>query len=76
MVSFQRAPTVQELLQHQVPAAFRASVLGRLDRGDLDWPQYRKAVAHLAPTVKDFAGLVLQEKLNWTMGPFQLKHGR
>lgn len=64
---------VQELMRHSVPADYRRAVLDAIGPAGLNWADYSRIVSIHSPKTRDFVALALQEKLWWSLAPFDLR---
>lgn len=64
---------LQVVQRHSVPAAYRTAVQQTLAAGSISWPKYRQLRDEYRPSHIDFAALVLQDRLVWTLLPFCLR---
>lgn len=64
---------LQHAQLHSIPPGYRAAVHQALASGSISWPRYREVRDEHHPSPLDFAALVLQDKLEWTLLPFRLR---
>ncbi len=64
---------MQVVQRHSVPPAYREAVQYALAAGPVSWLRYRELRDEHHPSNLDFAALVLQDELEWTLIPYRLK---
>ena len=64
--------TIQQIMSHKSNPDFTNAVLAKLGEGNLNWNQYKEIREQFNPSTKDFASLIMRNKLTWLLNPFSL----
>jgi DNA-binding CsgD family transcriptional regulator len=65
--------TIQEVQHQDADEAFVRAVMQRLEGGPIGWAEYRELRDCHEADWKDFLALILQQRLDWRLGPFKLE---
>lgn len=63
---------IQQIMNYESNSEFTNTVLAKLGEGNLNWNQYKEIKEQFNPSTKDFASLVMRNKLTWLLNPFSL----
>lgn len=65
--------TIQEVQHQEADEAFARAVMQRLEGGPIKWADYRELRDCHEADWRDFLALILQQRLDWRLGPFKLE---
>ena len=64
---------IQQIMNYESDPEFTNAVLAKLREGNnLNWNQYKEIRELFHPSTKDFASLIMRNKLTWILNPFSL----
>jgi Sigma-70, region 4 len=63
---------IQQIMKYESNLNFANTLLAKLGEGSLNWNQYKEIREQFNPSTKDFASLIMRNKLTWLLNPFSL----
>ena len=64
--------TLQQIYQHSIKPGYEEAVLEEVEHGPISWQKYLSIRDHFQPGRRDFAAVIIQNRLVWRLGPFVL----